>query len=98
MKKNMDEAMKTSCSGLTNGNPIVRYAALSCTGLLLSELSPTAQKKYHQELLPVLMEMMKNEKFMKVKAQSISCTINFMRGLTDMEDDEVDELLANYTE
>ena len=41
MKKNSDEAMKTACSGLLHSHPIVRYAALNCTALLLTELSPS---------------------------------------------------------
>ena len=42
MKKNMDEALMTACSGLRDTNVRVRYAGLSCTALLLTELSPNA--------------------------------------------------------
>ena len=66
MKKNMDEAMKLACSGLIDSHPIVRYAGLSCTALLLTELSPHAQRKYHQELFQVLIKMMSSEELVKL--------------------------------
>jgi hypothetical protein len=66
MKKNMDEAMKIACSGIMDENIRVRYAGLSCLALLLTELSPKAQTKYHQELMPVLMKLMATETMIKV--------------------------------
>lgn len=42
MKKNMDEAMKMACSGIVDQHMRVRYAGLTCTALLLTELSPIA--------------------------------------------------------
>lgn len=42
MMKNMDEAMKVACSGIIDEHPRVRYAGLTCTALLLTELSPLA--------------------------------------------------------
>lgn len=47
MMKNMDEAMKIACAGVMDENARVRYAGLSCLALLLTELAPKAQKKYH---------------------------------------------------
>lgn len=47
MSKNMAEAMKMACMGIIDENVRVRYAGLSCLALLLTELSPKAQKKYH---------------------------------------------------
>jgi hypothetical protein len=45
--KNMDEIMKMSAGGLLDPHPRVRYEALTSMGLLLTELAPDAQKKYH---------------------------------------------------
>lgn len=42
MNKNMEECMKMSCAGLVDPHVRVRYAGLSCTALLLTELSPKA--------------------------------------------------------
>lgn len=42
MNKNMDEALKMACSGIVDPHPRVRYAGLSCTALLVTELSPVA--------------------------------------------------------
>lgn len=57
-RKNIDEIIKMSASGLLHENPRVRYEALTSLGLLLNELSPDAQKKFHSDLLPALMKLM----------------------------------------
>jgi hypothetical protein len=91
MTKNMEEAMKTACSGLMDGNVRVRFAGLSCTALLLTELSPKAQKKFHAELIPALLKMMNNEELLKMKTQAVSTMINFVRGFIVEDDNEEDE-------
>ena len=88
MIKNIDEAMKMACSGLVDPHPVVRYAGLSCTGLLLTETSPIAQGKFHKELMPMLIKMMNEEALIKLQAHAVSTTINFARGLIDEETDE----------
>jgi hypothetical protein len=47
MSKNMADAIKLACQGLIDQNVRVRYAGLSCLALLLTELAPKAQKKFH---------------------------------------------------
>ena len=98
--KNMDEAMKLACNGIIDENPRVRYAGISCLALLLTELSPKAQKKYHSELMPVLMNMMKSEGILKLQTHAVSATINFARGLNteEEEEEEVDgaKIMALY--
>ena len=88
--KNMDEAMKLACAGVLDDHPRVRYAGLSCLALLLTELAPKAQKKYHAELMPVLIKMMAGEALVKIQTHAISATINFASGLTS-EDEEDDD-------
>lgn len=53
--------MKMSASGLLDEHPRVRYEALTSLGLLLTELSPDAQKKFHSELVSVLLKLMQSE-------------------------------------
>ena len=92
MNKNMEEAMKLACSGIVDAHPRVRYAGLSCTALLLTELAPLAQKKFHAELMPVLVKLMNTETMLKLKCHAVSCVINFVRGFVSEEDeDEEDE-------
>jgi len=81
MSKNMAEAMKMACIGVVDENARVRYAGLSCLALLLTELSPKAQKKYHQELMPVLLKMMSTESLIKMQTHAVSTVINFANGL-----------------
>ena len=57
-RKNIDEIMKMSATGLLDEHPRVRYEALTSLGLLLTELSPDAQKKFHGELISILLKMM----------------------------------------
>jgi HEAT repeat protein len=81
LKSNIDNAMQTACKGLQDENIRVRYASLSCLALVLTELSPTAQLKYHQELVPALLNIIQNEQVLKVQTHGISCMINFTQGL-----------------
>jgi hypothetical protein len=66
MNKNMDEAMKVACTGIMDPHPRVRYAGLSCLALLLTELASFAQKKYHAELMPVLLNAINTESHIKL--------------------------------
>lgn len=91
LKANMDMAMQTACKGLTDENPRVKYAGLSCLALVLTELSPLAQQKYHQELVPVLLNIMKDEKLNKIRTHAVSCMLNFTTGLIQEDDEEINE-------
>ena len=44
-----------SAGGLLDPHPRVRYEALTSMGFLLTELAPDAQKKYHDQLVGVLL-------------------------------------------
>ena len=88
---NIDDVAKMAVSGFTSGNARVRYEALQCTGLLLSDISPTFQLKYHHELIPALVKMMNEEKHLKIAAHATACMTSFIRGLIHEEnaDDSV---------
>lgn len=86
-RKNMDEIMKMSASGLLDEHPRVRYEALTSLGLLLTELAPDAQKTFHSELIGVLIKLMQEEKLIKLRTQATSATLNFVRGLIEEETD-----------
>lgn len=91
MSKNMEEAMKMAATGLMDPHVRVRYAGLSCTALLLTELSPKAQRKFHAELVPALIKMMNSEELLKMKTQAVSTMINFVRGFINDDENEEDE-------
>jgi hypothetical protein len=88
MRKNLAEAMKMACSGIIDENPRVRYSGLSCVALLLTELAPTAQKKYHTDLMPVFLNMLTTEQTLKIQTHVVSTIINFAKGLMTEDDDE----------
>ena len=91
LRANLDSAMQTACKGLTDENHRVRYAALSCTALVLTELSPVAQQKHHQELVPALLKVIKEEQSLKLQTHGLSCLINFTNGLIVEDDQEINE-------
>jgi len=65
-KQNLDDVAKMSVSGFASPNPRVRYEALTSTGLLLNDLSPNFQTKFHQDLVPALIKMMNEEQSLKM--------------------------------
>lgn len=89
MAKNMASAMQMACTGIIDQHPRVRYAGLSCLALLLTELAPAVQKKYHTELIPVLLKITNEEPIIKLQTQAVSTIINFAKGLSDDEDEEM---------
>jgi hypothetical protein len=89
---NMDDVAKMSVSGFTNENPRVRYDALQSTGLLLNDLAPKFQSKYHQDLVPVLVKMMNTETKLKMQTQATACMTSLIRGLIDEESAEDSEV------
>jgi hypothetical protein len=93
-RKNMDEIIKMSASGLLDAHPRVRYEAMTSLGLLLTELAPDAQKKFHADLVSVLLKLMLEEQNIKLKTRATSCMVNFVRGLINEEgyEDVEDEI------
>ncbi|CDW84107.1 importin beta- [Stylonychia lemnae] len=90
-RKGMDEIMKMCAAGLIDEHPRVRYEALTCLGLLLTELAPDAQKKFHSDLIVILVKLMQDEQLIKLRKQATSAMVNFVRGLINEEDDVEDK-------
>jgi len=57
--------MKTACGGISDAHPRVKYAGLLSLSYLLMQLKPMAQRKYHAELVPVLLSIIQDEKVLK---------------------------------
>lgn len=92
LSKGMSEAIQLACAGVVDANPRVRYAGLSCLALLLTELAPKAQKKYHAELMPKLLSMMQSEELIKMQTRAVSTVINFVNGLHSQDDEDEEEV------
>lgn len=102
---NLDDVARMSVSGFQSPNPRVKYDALQSTGLLLADLAPTFQRKFHQDLIPAIINMMNTETHLKMQTQATACMTSFIRGLIDEEtaDDsdvnvECKKLLIPYAE
>ena len=87
-KKNLEEIMTLNSPGIVDPHPRVRYQAMMSLGLIMNTQSPQLQMKYHAELMPVLLKLMKDEEKIKMKAQAVSVSCNFVRGLINMGEEE----------
>ena len=103
--KNIDEIVKMGVSGLIVDNPRIKYESLQATGLLLNDLKPTIQTKYHADLVPAFVKMMNSEPKLKLQTQATACMTSFVKGLIDdevAEDSETQQknkkVLLPYTE
>lgn len=100
-KTNILEVLKYISTGLDHTNPRVRYAALTALGMLCEELAPTVQKKFHSNIIPALCKLMSNEESsVRVKTQSCSALVNFLRGLSATkvrETDNSSNVINNYS-
>ena len=45
---------------------------------------------YHQDLMPCLLKMIKDETLLKLKAHTVQCCVNFVRGLINEGTEEKD--------
>ena len=92
MKSSMDTAFQTACAGIKDEHPRVKYAGLVCLTHLLIQLKPMAQKKYHAELVPALLEIVNNQDLLlKVRTQAVHCLFQFTNGLIEVDEREIDE-------
>ena len=91
MKANADEAMKLACAGIADAHPRVGYSALYCLSQLLVQLKPMAQRKYHAELVPTLIQIGQNAATPKMKTQAVECMVNFVKGLIEEDENEIEE-------
>lgn len=96
--------MSMAASGVVDPHPRVKFAGIACLGLQLSEQAPTAQKKFHAEILPQLIKIMRDDPSVKIKTQATSATINFVRELIIVDEKDLEEtkkeagVMENYTE
>ena len=91
-KTNLDDDAKMSVSGFQSENPRVRFEALQSTGLLLNDLAPTFQTKFHQDLMPALLTLMASESELKMQTQATAAMTSMIRGLIDEETAEDSEI------
>lgn len=90
--ENLDEIMRMAASGCVDPHPRVKYAGLTCLGLMLQEQAPKAQKKFHAEILPQLMTIMDQDELFKIKATATSAAINFVRELITVDENNIEEM------
>jgi len=89
--ENLEETMKMAASGVIDEHPRVKYAGLTCLGMVLSELAPKAQKAFHAEIMPQLLEIMNSDQLIKIKTQATSACVNFVRELIHEDENEIEE-------
>ena len=87
-KANLPEIFALNQPGIVDTHARVRYQALMSIGLIMNSQCPQLQLDYHATLMPALLQLMKEETKIKMKAQCVSCCCNFVRGLVNMGDEE----------
>ena len=75
-------------------NPRLVWAGITCLGLLCSEFEPELQRFYHPQIVPAILNGLKNPKS-KVQTQAASCMINYCKGLL-IEDNDIEVALVPY--
>jgi hypothetical protein len=91
-KENLQEQMMTLAIGVQSANIRVKYAALQALAELMEVLAPKVQIKFHSQLTPKLIEMMKEDTFLKMKTQATTTMLNFCQGLQNSEEDEENDV------
>jgi hypothetical protein len=88
------EVLNYISNGLVHTHPRVRYAALTALGMLLEEIAPHIQKKFHANIVPALYKLMadNNETNIRVKTHACSALVNFLRGLVSKDSDDEDDI------
>jgi len=89
LKSNMEEAMTKVCLGMQDDHVRVKYARLSALAHITMQLSPQIQFKFHAEVVPALLQIVKTEQTMKVKTQALFCLFHFTKGLIQEDDTEI---------
>jgi hypothetical protein len=100
-KGNAVEVLNYISNGLVHLHPRVRYAALTALGMLLEEIAPHIQNKFHGNIIPALYKLMSEEINIRVKTHAVSALVNFLRGLVNKDTDDYDdikEIVKPYSE
>jgi hypothetical protein len=103
-QSNIMELLNFISNGLVNSHPRVIYSSLTALGMLLEDIAPTIQKKYHSNIIPALCKLMSasdNELPLRVRTQACSALVNFLRGMIvkdskDEDQDEATEIIKPY--
>ena len=99
-KEHLLELMNFISPALTNPHSRVRYSALFAFGSILKDTSPKLQKDFSNNILPALAQLMgPNEQSLRVKTNSCSCLVEFLRGLLtkDREKTEYIDVIKPYS-
>lgn len=99
-KEHLVELMNYISSALTHAHPRVRYSALFAFGAILKDTAPKPQKEFTNNILPALAKLMgPDEQSVRVKTNSCSCLVEFLRGLLGKEKarNESTEIVKPYS-
>ncbi|XP_068446299.1 importin-5 [Clinocottus analis] len=61
----------------SNPHPRVRYAACNAIGQMATDFAPTFQKKFHDKVIPALLQTMEDQSNPRVQAHAAAALINF---------------------
>lgn len=89
--KNLDEVVRLVASGVEDADDRVKNAGLLALGLMITDYNPQIQRKYHSEINQKLLSIIRSDDMdLKLKTTSLNVLINFMSGLFEGDDDDID--------
>lgn len=91
-KKKLDEVTKTACGGVLDTNVRVKFASLASMTEIFTSLAPQVQQKYHADVIPMVVKLMKDEPTVKMQVQAATTLQSFISGfILDEEEEEESE-------
>jgi hypothetical protein len=100
---NIAETVELAASGVIDSWDSVRYQAIQCIGLMLLDLSPFIQRKYHAEIIPKFLSILETEENLKMINITLEWMVNFVSGLEkfhypNIEDECINrDIMMNYS-
>ena len=94
LKSKIEDILKLIMLGVSDQHPRIKYAGFICLGLLITNQTPTIQKNYHSEIVPQILNAIRNHPEHKIKFTAIWVMIDFLFDFNWKDDslETIDEL------
>ncbi|KAL6068524.1 Importin-5 [Balamuthia mandrillaris] len=82
LKPHLGEVLDLILPKVSDPHPRVRWAACNTIGQMSSDFGPTIQRKFHDKLIPALVQVMEDKDHPRVQSHAASAVINFCEHCT----------------
>jgi hypothetical protein len=77
MKNELDKIIELVIPHLRDPHPRVRHAACNAIGQMCTDFAPTIQSKFHAKIVPALISVLDDSKFLRVQTYGAAALVNF---------------------